>query len=78
MLGSAALALAGVAAGWFDAYVNFTMGPWDVAAGQALVEQAGGIVMNDRGNRRQFWDSTVIAGADQKTVDHLLDIIRML
>lgn len=78
MLGSAALALVAVAAGHLDAYVNFTMGPWDVAAGQALVEQAGGVVLNDRGKRREFWDQSVIAAADQATADHIVDIIRVL
>jgi myo-inositol-1(or 4)-monophosphatase len=41
-LGSAALALAYVAAGWLDAYFNFMMKPWDVAAGTLLVSEAGG------------------------------------
>ena len=41
-LGSAALALAYVAAGWLDAYFNLMMQPWDVAAGTLLVAEAGG------------------------------------
>jgi myo-inositol-1(or 4)-monophosphatase len=41
-LGSAALALAYVAAGWLDAYFNLMMKPWDVAAGTLLVSEAGG------------------------------------
>jgi myo-inositol-1(or 4)-monophosphatase len=41
-LGSAALALAYVAAGWMDAYYNFMMKPWDVAAGVLLIAEAGG------------------------------------
>jgi len=42
MLGSAALSLAYVAAGRFDAYWEERIMPWDVAAGWALVEAAGG------------------------------------
>lgn len=42
MLGSAALMLAQVAAGRFDAYFEEDIYLWDVAAGLALVEAAGG------------------------------------
>lgn len=43
-LGSAALDLAYVAAGRFDAYWEVTLQPWDMAAGILLVEEAGGRV----------------------------------
>ena len=41
-LGSAALALCYVAAGWLDAYFNLIMKPWDAAAGVLLIAEAGG------------------------------------
>jgi len=41
-LGSATLALAYVAAGWLDAYLNLRMKPWDAAAGILLIAEAGG------------------------------------
>jgi len=40
--GSAALALAYVAAGWTDAYFQPGLKPWDAAAGMLLVKEAGG------------------------------------
>lgn len=40
--GAAALDLARVAAGQLDAYWEFGLQPWDVAAGRLLVEEAGG------------------------------------
>lgn len=40
--GSAALALAWVAAGRLDAYLNVSLQPWDMAAGQLLIQEAGG------------------------------------
>ena len=43
-LGSAAIDLAYVAAGRFDAYWEVTLQPWDVAAGKLIVEEAGGKV----------------------------------
>jgi myo-inositol-1(or 4)-monophosphatase len=42
--GSAALGFCSVAAGWAEAYFQYTLGPWDVAAGWLLVEEAGGQV----------------------------------
>jgi len=47
--GSAALGLCYVAAGWADAYFQFTLGPWDVAAGLLIVEEAGGQVSDLHG-----------------------------
>jgi myo-inositol-1(or 4)-monophosphatase len=44
MIGSAALSLAYVAAGRFDAYRESAIMMWDVAAGWALVEAAGGVI----------------------------------
>ncbi len=41
-LGSAALALAYVAAGWLDGYFHLALKPWDSAAGMLLVAEAGG------------------------------------
>lgn len=43
-LGSAALDLAYVACGRFDAYWEYNVNPWDVSAGWLLVEEAGGRV----------------------------------
>jgi myo-inositol-1(or 4)-monophosphatase len=40
--GSAALALAYVAAGWLEAYFQPGLKPWDTAAGTLLVKEAGG------------------------------------
>lgn len=40
--GAAALDLAMVACGRLDAFWEFRLSPWDVAAGQLLVEEAGG------------------------------------
>ena len=42
--GAAALDLAWVAAGRFDGYWERGLSPWDMAAGIALVREAGGFV----------------------------------
>jgi myo-inositol-1(or 4)-monophosphatase len=43
--GSAAIDLAWVACGRFDAHWEFNLSPWDVAAGFLLVTEAGGVVL---------------------------------
>lgn len=44
--GSAALDLALVAAGVYDAFWELGLSPWDVAAGSVLVSEAGGTIRN--------------------------------
>ena len=41
--GAAALDLADVACGRFEAFWELTLSPWDIAAGLLLVREAGGI-----------------------------------
>jgi myo-inositol-1(or 4)-monophosphatase len=43
-LGSAALNMAYVGAGWTDAYLSLQMGPWDQTASALIVKEAGGVV----------------------------------
>lgn len=47
--GSAALDLAWVAAGRYDGFWEFSLSPWDVAAGRLLVEEAGGRITDFSG-----------------------------
>lgn len=42
-LGSAALNIAYVAAGWVDGYFSVHMKPWDQAAGALIIREAGGV-----------------------------------
>jgi len=48
-LGSAAVDLAYTACGRFDAYYEYNLNAWDVAAGILIVRQAGGDVVNFKG-----------------------------
>ena len=47
--GAAALDLAWVADGTFDGFFELSLGPWDVAAGALLIEEAGGVVTDWQG-----------------------------
>ena len=49
-LGSAALNMASVAAGGTDAYYEFGLHAWDMAAGDLIIREAGGAVMDTEGN----------------------------
>jgi len=74
-IGSAALALAWVAAGRLDAYFNLNLSPWDVAAGRLLVSEAGGTVTDVQ--RQPLPSRAVSAGLATNGALHapLLDLI---
>ncbi len=48
-LGAASLDLCYVAQGKFEAYYECNLKPWDVAAGILILQEAGGMVSNERG-----------------------------
>jgi myo-inositol-1(or 4)-monophosphatase len=60
--GAAALDLAWVAAGVFDAFFELRLSVWDVAAGALLVEEAGGVVTNWEG-RPDYLGGDILAGS---------------
>jgi myo-inositol-1(or 4)-monophosphatase len=49
IIGSAALSMAYVAQGGIDGYYEHGLQPWNVAAGQLLIEEAGGCVIDTDG-----------------------------
>ena len=59
--GAAALDLACVAAGRLDGYWECKLKPWDVAAGQLLVTEAGGIVTNHASEAYSIYDHRIVA-----------------
>lgn len=60
-LGSAAIDLAYVACGRFDAYYETTLNAWDIAGGILIVEEAGGVVTDFQGNDGMLNNGQVIA-----------------
>jgi myo-inositol-1(or 4)-monophosphatase len=63
--GSAALDLAWVAAGRYDAYWESDLKYWDVAAGILLVREAGGFVTDFRGGDKPVEKAQIVAGNDR-------------
>ena len=61
--GAAALDLCYVAAGWYDAFFETGLSPWDVAAGSLIVTEAGGLVGNFTGEAEFLHQREVVAGS---------------
>ncbi len=66
--GAAALDLAFVAAGRFDAFFEFKLSPWDVAAGCLMVREAGGLLSDIEGKPYAMGGASILA-----TNGHLRD-----
>lgn len=60
-LGSAAVDLAYVACGRFDLFYEYSLNPWDVAAGVIIVQQAGGRVSDFTGGGNFLFGKAIIA-----------------
>ena len=61
--GSAALDLAFTACGRFDAYYEYSLNAWDVAAGALIVKEAGGEVTAFATDKDYLFDGQIIAGS---------------
>lgn len=60
--GAAALDLCYVAAGYYDAFFETGLQPWDVAAGSLIVSEAGGLIGNFTGEADFLHQREVVAG----------------
>ncbi len=60
-LGSAAVDLAYVACGRFEAFYEYGLRPWDVAAGAFIVQQAGGINTDFSGGDNYIFGKEIIS-----------------
>ena len=59
--GAASLDLAFVAAGRYDAFFEFGLAPWDVAAGLLLVREAGGVIGDIAGKPYELGGPSLLA-----------------
>jgi myo-inositol-1(or 4)-monophosphatase len=76
--GSAALDLAYVAAGRLDAFWEFGLAPWDMAAGALMITEAGGLVGDLAGESRYLETGNIVAGSPKIFVELLHTISRHL
>lgn len=61
--GSAALDLAYTAAGMFDGFFEFRLSAWDIAAGELLIREAGGVLTDIDGGVGHLRSGNVVAGS---------------
>lgn len=73
-LGSAAADLAYVACGRFEAFYEYGLNSWDVAAGVLLVREAGGKVSGFRPTKDPVFDEEIVA-SNSAIHDELLEVI---
>ncbi len=73
--GSAAIDLAWVAAGRFDAFWERHLSPWDIAAGTLLVREAGGFVTDASGREKAMEKGDIVAG-NEAIHRHLVGLLR--
>lgn len=75
--GAAAYDLSQVARGVFDGYWEKNLKPWDVAAGQIIVEEAGGKVLTYDGRTHNPYENSLIAG-NPKMADLIQSSVKVL
>lgn len=76
--GAAALDLALTSRGIFDGFFESRLSPWDMAAGDLLVREAGGVVVNYDGHPfNAISDKHIIAGP-QHVVEYLLSMLHQV
>ena len=73
-LGSAAADLAYVACGRFEAFYEYGLNSWDVAAGVLLVREAGGKVSGFHPSKDPVFDEEIVA-SNSAIHDELLEVI---
>ncbi len=74
-LGSAALDMAYVAAGKFEAFYEYGLNAWDVAAGSVIISEAGGVV-TDFKNTPEFIKNQTILCDNGKIHENMLGFLK--
>ena len=74
-LGSAAVDLVYTALGRFEAFYEYNLNAWDIAAGVVIVRQAGGEVVNFKGGN-EVMDARELLATNGKITQEMLGIIQ--
>ena len=74
-IGSAAVDLVYVACGRFDAFFEYSLHPWDVAAGAFIVQQAGGVVKDFSAGENWLMGKEIIA-SNQVLSDEVIQFVK--
>ncbi|ANU22783.1 inositol monophosphatase family protein [Planococcus donghaensis] len=71
--GSAALELAYVASGRFDAYISMRLSPWDIAGGMVIAKEVGAITTNFKGDPANLLKQDTFIAANPAIHQELLN-----
>ena len=74
-LGSAAVDLVYLACGRFDAFYEYNLNQWDVAAGAFIIKQAGGKVSDFSGGNNYLFGKEIVA-ANSNIFDEFLAVVK--
>lgn len=74
--GAAALDLAYLAAGRNDIFFEIVLSPWDIAAGNLLIREAGGIITNEKGEPIDFSAPSCVLAANPKIYRTFFEIAK--
>ncbi|TVZ01190.1 inositol monophosphatase [Trebonia kvetii] len=77
-LGSPALTLCAIAAGRLDAYCEYAMDAWDIAAGQLILQEVGGMLTLFDGRPHQTADRADVAASNGHIHTELISSLRGL
>ncbi len=74
--GAAALDLAYLAAGRNDIFFEFMLSPWDIAAGDLLIKEAGGIITNDEGKDIDFSAASPVFASNSRINGEFMLVVK--
>jgi myo-inositol-1(or 4)-monophosphatase len=77
-LGSAATDLAYVACGRYDAFYEYNLNPWDVAAGALILQQAGGVASDFKGGSDFLFSREIVASCAEMHAEFLETVGRFM
>ena len=75
-LGSPALTLCAIAAGRLEAYCEHAMDAWDIAAGQLILEEAGGLLTRFDGRPHRTADRADVVASNGAVHTELLAVLK--
>ncbi|MEP7146189.1 MAG: inositol monophosphatase family protein [bacterium] len=75
-LGSAAMDLCWTACGRFEAFWEYNLNAWDVAAGYIILKESGGMVTNFQGGKYSVYGKEILAANNTTILNAMLDVIR--
>lgn len=77
-LGAAAIDLAYIAAGRFDAFWEVVLSPWDFAAGALIIKEAGGIITQMNGEAIHLHHPNTIVASNGKLHKNILKHLEVI